>query len=305
MTLVKKSNLEKIGKVDVPEIFYQRRMSGLEEFDHLIGNGALPGSTFTLCAKGGLGKSTLMLQLMQAYSENDFNVAYVSGEESKYQIAFKCGHLHVHDVRVANITDVEEICDLIRDEDLDFIVIDSFQHLTTTREYSSVKMQKWAVNELCKAAQDTHCVVFIIMHVTKGGILKGDSYVPHTVDVNLQIHSGEDDYGDRKYRVIETSKNRFGPIDEIVTEMTGSGHLFTVDVGKKEATPKQNRRSAAKQAEFDKILELTGQAVTPVLVMELLDVDYNHAYGRLAELTKSQKMRKIGRGQDAIFQVLE
>jgi predicted ATP-dependent serine protease len=305
MTLIKKSKLEKIGAVDVPDIFYNRRMSGLEELDYLFGGGALPGSTFTLCAQGGLGKTTLMLQLMQAYYDNDFNVGYVSGEESKYQIAFKCGHLGVHDVPVANITDVEEICQLIKDEDMDFLVIDSFQHLTTTTDKTGLTFQKWAVNQLCKAAQDNLCCVFIIMHVTKAGILAGSTYVPHTVDVNLQFRSGEDEYGDRKYRVLESSKNRFGSVDEIVTMMTGNGHVFTVDVQKKEQTPKQSKRSAAKQAEFDKILELSGMAITPIMIMEHLDVDYNHAYGRLAELTKNNKLKKIGRGQDAIFQVLK
>jgi len=302
-----KTGLQPIGKIKVPDIFYNRYKSGIDEIDDLFGDGALPGAVFTLCAKGGLGKSTLMLQLLQAYSMQGYDVAYLSGEESKFQIAYKCGHLGVSDVPVDNITDIDEILELINSGDIDFMVLDSFQHITTKRDMSGRAIQKFAVDEICKAAQKSHCCVFIIMHVTKAGQLKGDSYVPHTVDVNMEIRSGEDEYGDKKFRIVEIpTKNRFGPPTEFIAEMTGNGYKFTVDVEPVEANKgKVNKRTAAKQSEFDAILTLLDPpAITPERVMEELDVDYNHAYGRLAELTKNRKLIKYGKGQQAIFKVI-
>lgn len=298
------TGLTPIGKVDIPDIYFNRYQSGIEEFDHLLGGGALPGSVITLCAKGGLGKSTLLLQVTQAYQRNNLNVAYLSGEESIHQIAFRCTNLGVEDVPVANMTDLEEICELIESAKLNIVVIDSFQHITTEVDIGERKLQRVAIDKLCQVAQANECTVFIIMHVTKAGILKGDSYVPHTADVNMEIKSGEEEYGSKEYRIIEIpTKNRFGPPTEIVTKMSGSGYIFTVDVPEKQDA-KGGKRTREKQREFNKILAmLEPPAITVQRVMDDLECDYMHAYNRLAELSRNGDLIKFGKGKDAIYKV--
>jgi predicted ATP-dependent serine protease len=298
------TDLVPIGEIDIPDIFFNRYKSGIEEVDHLLGNGALPGSVITLCAKGGLGKSTLMLQLFQQYNKRGYKVAYLSGEESVHQIAFKCAHLGVKDVPVANVTDLEDICELISHNKLNVVVIDSFQHITSKVELSGRQIQRVAINKLCKVAQETACTIFIIMHVTKQGVLKGDSYVPHTADVNMEIRSGEEEYGSKEYRIIEIpTKNRFGPPTEIVTKMTSSGYIFTVDVPEKQEQ-KESKRSNQKARDFKTILSMVEPpAITIQRVMGELDCDYMHAYNRLAELTRNGDLTKFGKGQNSIFKV--
>lgn len=298
-----KTDLVPIGEIDIPSIYYNRYKSNVVEFDHLLGDGALPGSVITLCAKGGLGKTTLLLQVFQQYKNNGYNVAYLSGEESVHQIAFKCSNLGVDGVPVANITDLEDICELISQHKLKLLAIDSFQHITTKVDYGERKLQRVAIDKLCKVAQENECTVFIIMHVTKQGILKGDSYVPHTADVNMEIRSGEEEYGDKDYRIIEIgTKNRFGPLTEIVTKVSASGHSFTIDPPQKQENT--SKRSNQKQREFDTILTMIEPpAITIPRVMEELDCDYMHAYNRLAELTRNGDLTKFGKGKDSIYKV--
>jgi len=298
------TGLTPIGEVDIPAIYYNRYKSGIEEFDHLLGDGALPGSVITLCAKGGLGKTTLLLQAFQQYMNNGLRVAYLSGEESIHQIAFKCSNLNVENVPVANVTDLEEICNLIRYNNLNIVAIDSFQHISSEVDYGERKLQRVAIDKICKVAQETECTVFVIMHVTKQGILKGDSYVPHTADVNMEIKSGEEEYGDKDYRILEIgTKNRFGPLAEVVTKMSGNGYIFTIEPPEKQDA-KTNKRSQQKQNDLSVILSMIEPpAITIPRVMEELSCDYMHAYNRLAELTRNGELTKFGKGKDSIYKV--
>lgn len=301
----KQTDLTPISEVNIPSIYYNRYKSGIEEFDHVLGNGALPGSVITLCAKGGMGKTTLLLQAFQQYMNNGLRVAYLSGEESIHQIAFKCSHLNVENVPVANVTDLEDICELIVKNKLNIVAIDSFQHISTKVDYGERKFQRVAIDKLCKVAQENECTIFVIMHVTKQGILKGDSYVPHTADVNMEIRSGEEEYGDKEYRIIEIgTKNRFGPLTEVVTKMTGNGYIFSIDPPQKQDTSSSSKKSNQKQQDFNTILTMIEPpAITIQRVMEELDCDYMHAYNRLAELTRNGDLTKFGKGKDSIYKV--
>jgi predicted ATP-dependent serine protease len=309
LTFQKGQGLQPVGEIEIPDIFYNRYKTGLEEFDNLVGGGLLPGSTITFCARGGLGKTTLMMQVMESCVYEGYNSALFTGEQSREQVAFNSPRLNVRKLPVDSETDVDKICQAIEENDLKVVTIDSFQHLTMPSSgLSGRKLQKAMTDKLINCAQENYCVIIFIMHVTVAGTIKGGTYTPHTVDVNMELRSGEDEYGDKRYRILETSKNRFGCTTEVVTTMGHNGHVFTTvdDRPTKSAEPKVNVRTAKKQAEFDQILQMVDPpAITPERVMEALEVDYNHAYGRLAELTKNSLLEKFGRGQDAIFKLTD
>ena len=304
------TGLTRIGDVKIPDIFYNRFKTGIEEVDHLFGDGILPGCVITCCGAGGTGKTTLWLQALCRYQDHGLNIGYFSGEESIEQLAYKSEKLNVKDVPVANENDLDVIIKCIQESDLDFIIIDSFQALTceAAAYMRGRRLQQHMVNMICNAAKDNVCTIVIIMHMTKGGQLKGDTCVPHTVDVNMVIRSGFKEYGDKSIRILDIPiKNRYGPCVEVLAKMTESGYSFGVEVepisdeSTGSAVPKANKRSENKKQEMQKIMEIPYPVLTPDMVMEAIDVDFNYAYGRLTELTRNKKLTKIGKGVDAVF----
>ena len=140
-------------------------------------------------------KSVIILQ------ENDESFTKVV---TKLQELFFKSEVFVIDVaEIANKTDVDEIAKLTKE--CDYIVVDSFQALTTKTKMNSLEKEKYALTTLVKAAQKNECCICFVMHLTKAGKLKGTTLVPHTVDANLNmLINGDDD----TVRDIFFSKNR-------------------------------------------------------------------------------------------------
>jgi archaellum biogenesis ATPase FlaH len=301
--------LTRIGDVKIPDKFYNRFRTGVEEIDYLFGEGFLPGSVITCCGVAGTGKTTFWMQTLVRLQNNGLNVGYFSGEESIEQLAYKSTKLNVTDVPVANEKSLEKIIEAI-ETGLDFIIIDSFQSLLCedASHLRGRRLQQHMINMICKAGQDNDCTIVVIMHMTKAGQLKGDTCVPHTADVNMIIRNGFKEYGDKNIRILDIpTKNRFGACVETLALMTSSGYSFNVQVEPVEGAesdkgPRSNKRSDKKQEEMTRILAMPFAAIVPQMVMTELKVDYNYAYGRLVELMKNNKLRKIGKGTDAIFQ---
>lgn len=304
------TSLTPIKNIKIPDRFFNRFKTGVEEIDYLFGGdespGFLPGSVITCCGTNGTGKTTLWLQILARLQNCGLNVGYYSDEESREQIALKSTHINVPDVPIANEKLLEKILSDIK-TGLDFIIIDSFQGLICEAIHlRGKKLQQHMINLICKAAQENECTIVVIMHTTKAGILKGDTCVPHTVDVNMVIRNGFKDYGDKAIRILEIpQKNRFGPCLETLALMSRSGYTFGVSIEPAEdaaaSSGKTNKRSDNKQREMQQILEIPFPVLTPDMVMEALSVDFNYAYGRLTELMRNKKLEKIGKGMDAIF----
>jgi predicted ATP-dependent serine protease len=146
---------------------------------------------------------------------------YVSGEESVVQLAFACQRLGLPHVEVCNNQEINGIVDHIVDYDM--IVIDSFQCLRHAN-LTGRRLEIYAVNALTAAAKEAGGVVGIIMHMTKDGKLKGNTMVPHTVDMTMYVaHADAEVYGPN-VRCIYTEKNRFGRTGELFLRMTSKGY---------------------------------------------------------------------------------
>ena len=180
-------------------------------------------------------------------------------------------------------------------QDLDVLVVDSFQALTTRNKLNHAELERYAVTTLINAAKANECALFFIMHLTKDGKLKGSTLVPHAVDVNVQILM--DDEGDEQDRIISFYKNRFGATLDYTATMTAHGFKLS---GKRETT-KAPSKKARKKALEDKIMAMDPPNITKSGIMKSLNLTSSQAYFALKELTDAGKLKKYGRGDSAVF----
>ena len=204
-----------------------RKHSGITEFDRVLGGGAVPGSVVLIGGDPGIGKSTLLMQVSSALSQN-YSCIYISGEESSKQICLRAARLGAENssVKLACETNVETIMASITNG-VDFLIIDSIQ----TLQMSSVESIPGTVTQvracsyaLINFAKTTGTTVFLVGHVTKEGAIAGPKVLEHMVDTVLYF---EGERGN-SYRILRAVKNRYGPCDELgIFEMHQRG-LFGV-----------------------------------------------------------------------------
>jgi len=287
--------LTSVDNIEIPERFYRRMMTGINTVDEFLHEGFLPGSTMTLTAAAGCGKTTFMIQLLEGLTKNGYSVGYCSGEENIYQLAMTCRRINCTSLQIANLTDVDEIAKLTKTND--FIVIDSFQALTTKKKMNSMEKERYALMKLVKAAQENECCVCFIMHLTKAGKLKGTTLVPHTVDANLNIMI--DAEVDDQARRIWYSKNRFGPANELTLMMTHNGYDMHSKVVTKENkfVGKKNQKDKIK----DELKKLTSNSCNVNDITKKYNVSVVYANSALRELVNEGEYVKFGRGNSAIW----
>ncbi len=197
-----------------------------QELNRVLGGGIVPGSLILIGGEPGIGKSTLMLQIGLALT--NYRVLYVSGEESEQQLKMRAERLGLSKSAPENFytlteTNTKNIFLSIESLDPDLVVVDSIQtlhsHLIESAAGSISQVRQCAA-ELIKYAKETDTPVFLVGHITKDGMLAGPKVLEHMVDTVLQFE------GDRHltYRILRTTKNRFGSTSEIgIYEMLGSG----------------------------------------------------------------------------------
>jgi len=209
---------------DVSVKSFERVKTGISEFDNMIGGGIVPGSLILLGGAPGIGKSTLMLQISSALSQNG-TVLYISGEESLSQVKSRAERLKVSkgNIFLASETNLENIIDAINKTEPAFLVIDSIQttyHPEFTSAPGSVGQIRECSAELLRIAKSKHITVFLLGHVTKDGDLAGPRILEHIVDTVLYFENEKQ----QVYRILRAYKNRFGPTSEIgIFEMKGDG----------------------------------------------------------------------------------
>lgn len=299
------TKLTKVSDIKIPDIFNRRLKTGINKIDVLFDEGILPGSAMTLTAKAGCGKTTFMLQVLNGLTKNGYNVGYFSGEESIYQLAYTANRVEATDVSIANETDIDAISEYMKE--LDLLVIDSFQALTTKTKMNSRALEKYAVQTLTRIAKETECTVVFIMHLTKSGDLKGGTIVPHTVDANVKIDRVAD-VDDEGARVIYFEKNRFGPLNELECIIGRTGYDFDAQVVREEETKAPSKKDR-KKADYDKVIEEIashkGQPASILGISAALDGNYNKAYSRTRDLIAMGKVEKTGRGNRASYYLIE
>ncbi|GAB4407073.1 MAG: DNA repair protein RadA [Bacteroidia bacterium] len=195
-----------------------------DEFNRVLGGeGVVRGAVTLLAGEPGIGKSTLLLQLALRLSGR--RVLYVSGEESESQIKLRASRLSFFndELYVAAETSLERIVEFFRQLEPDLLIVDSIQTVFSDVLDSapgSVTQVRECAARLLRLAKETHTPVFLVGHITKEGQIAGPRVLEHMVDTVLSFEGDQHN----SYRMVRTTKNRFGSTLEIgIYEMTALG----------------------------------------------------------------------------------
>lgn len=214
---------QRINEIDTQKT--PRVKTQLNELNRVLGGGIVPGSLVLIGGDPGIGKSTLLLQVSGQLSHEGHSVLYVSGEESANQIKMRAQRLDVSgdDFYIYPETNMDSIRATIDEMNPEYVVIDSVQTMQATDVTSaigSVAQIRAVTAQLMQIAKGKNITVFVVGHVTKGGVLAGPKILEHMVDTVLYFE------GDlhHTYRILRSVKNRFGSTNELgIFEMNGTG----------------------------------------------------------------------------------
>ncbi|CAK8721645.1 MAG: DNA repair protein RadA/Sms [Candidatus Electronema aureum] len=207
-----------------------RLVTGISELDRTLGGGIVPGSMILIGGDPGIGKSTLILQLLAALAAQKHKLLYVSGEESVRQIRMRAERLAVQSdcIFLAAENSVQAIISLVEEVQPAFLAVDSIQTMyseTVSSAPGSVTQVRESTSLLVNLAKRTDLPIILIGHVTKDGSIAGPRVLEHMVDTVLYFEGDSS----QVFRLLRTVKNRFGSTNEIgVFEMKESG-LAEVD----------------------------------------------------------------------------
>ena len=209
----------------------KRIESGVKELDRVLGGGFTEGMVGLLAGEPGVGKSTLLMQTCLSMASAGKRVLYFSGEESVYQISGRAKRLSFNksisdNLHIITDTVVEQAVSKI--SDYDFFVVDSIQMVRSDVCASlpgSPAQIKTSAGMIIDEMKRTNTPCILVGHITKDGEIAGPKFLEHMVD---GIFVFEGDVGGQ-YRILKSSKNRYGSTDETgVFEMTEQG-LISVD----------------------------------------------------------------------------
>ncbi|TFB09149.1 DNA repair protein RadA [Candidatus Atribacteria bacterium MT.SAG.1] len=193
-----------------------RYKTEISELDRVLGGGIVPGSLILVGGEPGIGKSTLLLQMANSLSSNYGIILYVSAEESLYQIKLRASRLGVFAEKLFLVseTDIEVIKKHINEIKPKVVIVDSIQAINDYEISSSpgsISQVRECTAQLMRLAKSKEISIFIIGHVTKGGILAGPKVLEHIVDTVLYLEGEQYNI----YRILRSTKNRFGSTNEL------------------------------------------------------------------------------------------
>lgn len=213
---VSASNEVEFRKLDeISTQFEQRMVSGVREWDRVIGGGIMPGSFIMVTGDPGVGKSTLLLHIAHQLSKN-YKIFYFSSEESLEQVKSRANRIGCADTTVL-FSDQANLDDLVASAQQykpDAIIIDSIQNCYTSNMHllpGSIGQLKEAAFRLMRLAKENNIAVILTGHITKDGIMAGPKTLEHMVDAVFYLQ-GEDRW---QTRILRSVKNRFGAVNEI------------------------------------------------------------------------------------------
>lgn len=235
-----------LSQVIETEHIFTRFPTGIEEFDRVLGGGIVLGSVSLVGGEPGIGKSTLLTQIMlNILKDGDKNnrIFYVCGEESPEQISLRIKRMIGKDAFKENIqnnitfllsTDVDECIGEIEKGMPTLVIVDSIQSMQTddlSGTTGSVGQLKEATQRLTRCAKSLHIPMFLVGHVTKEGAIAGPKILEHIVDTVLELSGERTGF----FRILRSIKNRFGATDEVgvfqvveqgLEEVTNPSKLF-------------------------------------------------------------------------------
>ncbi len=220
--LAQSSTLQKLSSIKAADI--ARQPTGISEFDRVLGGGLVEGGVVLIGGDPGIGKSTLLLQVL-CHLGKSAQAIYVSGEESPQQIAMRAKRLGLDASEVELLAEInlEKILATLQTHKPNIAVIDSIQTVYSEALQSapgSVAQVRECSAQLTRIAKQLGITVILVGHVTKDGTLAGPRVLEHIVDTVLYFEGDQNS----SFRLIRAFKNRFGAVNELgVFAMTEKG----------------------------------------------------------------------------------
>lgn len=220
--LTQSASLQKLSSIQAADI--ARQATGISEFDRVLGGGLVEGGVVLIGGDPGIGKSTLLLQVL-CHLGRSAQAIYVSGEESPQQIAMRAKRLGLDASEVELLAEInlEKILATLQTHKPNIAVIDSIQTVYSEALSSapgSVAQVRECSAQLTRLAKQLGITVILVGHVTKDGTLAGPRVLEHIVDTVLYFEGDQNS----SFRLIRAFKNRFGAVNELgVFAMTEKG----------------------------------------------------------------------------------
>jgi DNA repair protein RadA/Sms len=220
--LTQSSTLQKLSSIKAADI--ARQPTGISEFDRVLGGGLVDGGVVLIGGDPGIGKSTLLLQVL-CHLGKSAQAIYVSGEESPQQIAMRAKRLGLDASEIELLAEInlEKILATLQTHKPNIAVIDSIQTVYSEALQSapgSVAQVRECSAQLTRLAKQLGITVILVGHVTKEGSLAGPRVLEHIVDTVLYFEGDQNS----SFRLIRAFKNRFGAVNELgVFAMTEHG----------------------------------------------------------------------------------
>ncbi len=278
---------------------FERIKTGIEEFDRILGGGIVKGSVILIGGEPGIGKSTLILKVLDAVSK-DKNVLYVSGEESSTQISMRAERLKIQNKNIELLTEYD--LDIIKEITLSrkpkLLVIDSIQTMYTKNvegAQGNINQVKECTRILIEIAKKHNIPVILIGHVTKEGNLAGPKTIEHMVDGVFYLDGSRNDIT----RMLRAVKNRFGTTNEVgFFEMSEEGLIeiknpsleFISDSTLKEGSVVSASLEGTLPLFFE-VQALVTPTIFPIPRRVATGIDYNRLMLLIAILEKRLKVR--------------
>lgn len=239
----------------------ERILTGIGEFDRVLGGGIVIGSLVLVGGDPGIGKSTLLLQVCKNLINTKHNVLYISGEESLKQIKLRAQRLGEFNGELlllseTNLDVIEETVIRVKPQ---VIIIDSIQTMFKEDVGSaagSVSQVREVTGTLLRIGKSNNISVFIVGHVTKEGMVAGPKVLEHMVDTVLYFEGDNS----ASYRLLRAVKNRFGSTNEIgVFEMKNTGLSEVVN-------PSEYMLQGKPDGESGSVVTCTLEGTRPILI---------------------------------------
>lgn len=221
-----------------------RILTGIGELDRVLGGGLVPGAVILVGGEPGIGKSTLLtqvvLRMLKQQPDTSQPILYLAGEESPSQIALRINRISENEQSIfdeksattkargrksaspiktehlvfSTATNLETFVETVRQLRPQLVIVDSIQTLATAElsgSAGSAGQLREAADQITQVAKQLHIPVFLVGHVTKDGLIAGPKILEHIVDAVIEV-SGE---RTGELRLVRAIKNRFGATDEV------------------------------------------------------------------------------------------
>lgn len=193
--------------------------TGLRQFDAILGGGIMPGAVILLGGEPGIGKSTLLLEIMRSNA-----AVYITGEESLTQVKARAERLNLReDLDIIQGNSLSQLLEYVKQKKASLVLLDSIQTAYTDQRsgFAGSPAQIREVTQRIIEFAKAHQVAFILAgHITKDGQIAGPKLLEHAVDTVIYFEQNQT----TRYRFLRAVKNRFGATGDIaIFEMTATG----------------------------------------------------------------------------------